>query len=157
MPKPRVYVETSIPSWYCQTRTDMASVVRKNWTQHWWDFKREGYEIFTSEIVVEELERGDYPSKQDARSLIERIPLLSVDAAVPEIVRTYLRHFLMPAAPTGDAFHLALASYHRCDFLLTWNCEHLANENKMTHIRRTNALMGLWTPDLVTPLNLLGG
>jgi len=153
---PKVYVETSIPSLYCTNRTDPESVARKSWTQHWWDFKRESYKIFTSEIVIEELERGDYPSKQDARSLIEGIPLLSVEAAVPEIVKTYLRHFLMPAAPTGDAFHLALASYHRCDFLLTWNCEHLANANKFQHIRIVNSMLGLFVPSLVTPLELLG-
>lgn len=154
--KSKVYIETSIPSVYCTVRTDTASVARKGWTQHWWDFKREGYDVYTSEIVIEELERGNYPSKPNALSLIERIPLLSVDAAIPEIVKTYLRHFLMPSVPTGDAFHLALASYHRCDFLLTWNCEHLANANKFQHIRRINSMLGLFVPSLVTPLELLG-
>jgi len=153
---PKVYVETSVPSLYCTSRTDPESVARKGWTQHWWDFKRQGCEVFTSELVVEELERGNYPSKRDTLSLIEGVPLLSVDAAVTEIVKTYLRHFLMPAAPTGDAFHLALASYHRCDFLLTWNCEHLANANKFQHIRRINSMLGLFVPSLVTPLELLG-
>jgi hypothetical protein len=62
----------------------------------------------------------------------------------------------MPADPLGDALHLALASYHRCDFLVTWNCRHLANANKFDHIRRLNALLGLFVPALVTPLELLG-
>lgn len=63
----------------------------------------------------------------------------------------------MPADPAGDALHLALASYHRCDFLVTWNCKHLANANKFGHIRRVNGLLGLFSPSLVTPLELLGG
>ena len=110
---PRVYVETSIPSAYCTSRTDAESAVRKNWTQHWWDFEREGYDVFTSEIVIEELERGDYPTKQGALSLVECIPLLAFEPAITEIVKTYIRHFLMPARPGGDAAHLALASYHK--------------------------------------------
>jgi len=153
---PRVYVETSIPSLYCTNRTDPESVVRKGWTRHWWDFKREGCEVFISEIVIEELERGDYPTKTDALSLIDAVPVLAVEPAVSEIVKTYVRHFLMPAKPTADAMHLALASFHKCDFLLTWNCEHLANANKFQHIRRVNSMLGLFIPSLVTPLELLG-
>ena len=63
----------------------------------------------------------------------------------------------MPDDPVGDALHLAIASYHKCDFLLTWNCRHLANANKFGHIRRVNTLLGLYVPLLVTPLELLGG
>jgi predicted nucleic acid-binding protein len=154
---PRVYIETSIPSFYCTTRPDPESVARKNWTQHWRDFKREGCEVYTSEAVIEELGRGDYPTQAAALSLIGGVPLLTIEPAIWEIVRTYTRHFLMPAHPAGDALHLALASYYNCDFLLTWNCEHLANANKFPHIRRVNSMLGLFIPSLVTPLELLGG
>ena len=65
------------------------------------------------------------------------------------------RVYIETTIPTGDALHLALASYHKCDFLLTWNVQHLANANKFAHIRRVNALLGLFTPALVTPLELL--
>ena len=61
----------------------------------------------------------------------------------------------MPSDPKGDALHLALASYHRCQFLLTWNCAHLANANKREHIRHVNALLGLHVPILTTPLELI--
>jgi hypothetical protein len=63
----------------------------------------------------------------------------------------------MPNDPVGDALHLALAFFHKCDFLLTWNCRHLANANKFGHIRRVNVMLGLYIPLLVTPLELLGG
>jgi hypothetical protein len=62
----------------------------------------------------------------------------------------------MPADPAGDALHLALASYHKCDFLVTWNCQHLANANKFGHLRRVNGMLGLYVPVLATPLQLLG-
>jgi hypothetical protein len=153
---PRAYIETSIPSFYCTSRRDPESVARKGWTQHWWDFKRDSYEVLASEIVMEELERGDYPTKQDALSLIEGIPMLAVEPAISESVATYTRHFVMPSKPVSDALHLALASFHRCDFLVTWNCEHLANANKFPHVRRINSMLGLFVPTIVTPLELLG-
>ncbi|EDN66668.1 conserved hypothetical protein [Beggiatoa sp. PS] len=56
----------------------------------------------------------------------------------------------------GDVLHLALASYHKCDFLLTWNCKNIANANKFTHIKRINTLLGLFVPTLLTPLELIG-
>jgi hypothetical protein len=74
-----------------------------------------------------------------------------------ETRQAYIQHKLMPGDPGGDALHLAVASYHKCDFLVTWNCRHLANANKFGHIRRVNTLLGLYVPALVTPLELLGG
>ena len=155
MALPRVYIETTIPSFYHEIRTDPEAVARKNWTQHWWDFKRESYGIFTSEAVLDELDRGNYPAKKDALSLLERVPVIPIEPPVLEIVETYVRRSVMPADPTGDALHLALTSYHSIDFLLTWNCAHLANANKFSHIRRVNTMLGLFVPSLVTPLELL--
>lgn len=88
--------------------------------------------------------------------LVQGLPLLEITPAVAEIVDAYVRHRLMPADPAGDALHLALASHHKCEFLVTWNCQHLANANKFGHIRRVNALLGLFVPVLATPLELLG-
>jgi hypothetical protein len=155
MPVPRIYVETTIPSYYHELRTDPKIVALKNWTQHWWDFKRQDYTLFTSEAVIHELEDGDYPTKADALSLLADIPVLAIDLPIVEIVETYIRHRLMPANPSGDAMHLALASFYRCDFLLTWNCKHLANANKFAHIRRVNVMLGIFVPTLVTPLEFL--
>ncbi len=83
--------------------------------------------------------------------------LVEIVVEIEEIVEAYIRHKVMPNDPVGDAMHLALASFHKCDFLLTWNCRHLANANKFGHIRRVNTLLGLYVPVLVTPLELLGG
>ena len=95
--------------------------------------------------------------KSACLSLLDDIPLLMIaKPEINEIVASYLKNKLMPNEPTGDALHLALASYHKCDFLLTWNCKHLANANKFQHIKRINALLGLFVPNLVTPLELLG-
>ena len=90
-------------------------------------------------------------------ALVREPPLLAIEPGIAEIVLTYIRHRLMPADPAGDALHLALASYHKCDFLVTWNCRNLANANKFGQIRRVNTMLGLFVPILATPLELLGG
>lgn len=89
--------------------------------------------------------------------LVERLELLEITPAVIDVVEAYISRHVMPVDPAGDALHLALASVHRCDFLVTWNCRHLANANKFGHIRRVNTLLGLYVPNLVTPLELLEG
>jgi hypothetical protein len=157
MTKPRVYVETTIPSFYHEERTAPSIVARREWTQLWWESASERYDLVTSLAVLDEL-AGGIPERGTKRlALVRDLPLLSVESAIAEIVQAYIRHKLMPADPGGDALHLALASYHKCDFLVTWNCQHLANANKFGHIRRVNAMLGLFVPALVTPLELLGG
>lgn len=152
----RVYVETSIPSFYFEVRPQAEMVARREWTRAWWTNAAGTVELVTSLAVVEELERGAFPARDDCLALIASLPVLAVEPPVLEIVEAYIRHRVMPADPAGDALHLAIASYHRCDFLVTWNCKHLANANKFGHIRRVNGLLGLFVPALVTPLELLG-
>jgi predicted nucleic acid-binding protein len=157
MRNPTVYIETSIPSFYHEMRQEPAMQARREWTRQWWSRAHGSYELFTSEAVLDELGRGEYPTKPDCLSLVQSLPVLPIDAATADIVAAYLRHRLMPRDPAGDALHLALASQHKCDFLLTWNCMHLANANKFGHIRRVNTMLGLFVPTLTTPLELLGG
>jgi hypothetical protein len=86
---------------------------------------------------------------------VRSLPLLDYTSEIAEISEVYVHHGVMPAEATGDADHLALASFYNCDVLVTRNCRHLANANKAGHIHRINALLGLRTPMLVTPLELL--
>lgn len=148
---PRLYIETTIPSFYHEIRSEPEHVARRAWTREWWDDHRHDYELVTSEAVIDELEGGNYLSKDKALNLIDELPLLAVEPEVGEIVETYIRHMLMPRDPYGDALHLALASYHKCDFLVTWNCRNLANANKFGHVRRINTMLGLYVPTLATP------
>ena len=150
-----VYIETTIPSFYHEVRTEPEMIARKNWTREWWNNQREHYQLVTSIAVIEELERGDYPNKEKILNLVADIPLLNINTEIHDIVETYIKRKLMPADILGDALHLATASFHGCDFLLTWNCKHLANANKFSHIRRLNTLLGLYVPALITPVELL--
>jgi len=154
--KPKVYIETTIPSFYYEERTEPEIIARKEWTREWWDTHREKYFVVTSPAVIDELSSGSYAKRNKVLELMSTLPLIQVEAEIAEIVETYIRYKVMPDDPVGDALHLALASYHKCDFLLTWNCKHLANANKFNHIRRVNTMLGLFIPLLVTPIELLG-
>lgn len=151
----RVYLETTIASYYFEIRPEPEMVARRNWTREWWESERERYELVTSVAVLEELERGDYPVRSNALDLLRDVPLVANVPDIIPIVNAYVARHVMPADPRGDALHLALASYHRCHFLLTWNCRHLANANKFEHIRHVNAELGLFSPIPATPVELL--
>ena len=155
--KSRIYVETSIPSFYHEERIAPEMVARREWTRQFWDVEQTEYSLVTSVAVLDELEKGDFPNKTKVLELVSDLPLVPVVPEIAEIVEFYIAQKVMPRDPVGDALHLALASYHKCDFLLTWNCRHLANANKFGHIRRVNVMLGLFIPMLVTPLELLGG
>ena len=153
----RVYIETTIPSFYFTLRTDPESLARMSWTRRWWSECSGAFRLVTSPAVIGELRRGTHPAVQSRIELLKGIELLDITEEVEEIVQIYIARVVMPKNPAGDALHLALASFHRVDVLLTWNCRHLANPNKMEHIRLINYELGLPMPILTTPVNYLSG
>lgn len=156
MIKPRAYVETSIPSFFHEQRTAPDVVARRDWTRLWWADAPTKYELVVSPAVIGELSLGIPERSAERLTLIKDLPLLTIEDEIAEIVDIYIQQKVMPADPSGDALHLAIASFHKCDFLVTWNCRHIANANKFGHIRRVNTSLGLFIPALVTPLQLLG-
>lgn len=152
----RIYVETTVISFYYNVRTEPEMIARQNWTRRWLETAMAGTDQLVTSLAVEaELDRGEFPNKDEMLALAARLPLLDLNDAVAESVDAYIAHRVMPQDPGGDALHLAAASFHRCDFLVTWNCKHIANANKFGHIRRVNGILGLGNPALVTPLELL--
>jgi hypothetical protein len=152
----KIYIETSIPSFYFDTRPGAKMRARREWTREWW-VKPKGDETrLISYAVLAELANTPGAKRASALGLVKNLQVLESDDAIEETVRFYFEHKLMPQGTFGDAVHLAIASLYKCDFLVTWNCKHLANANKFDHITRVNGLIGLTTPNLVTPLELLG-
>jgi predicted nucleic acid-binding protein len=147
--KPTIYIETTIPSYYVDQRSELAADTAR--TRQWWDEERSEYECFISPVVLDELAAGSYPHQSECLALVEGLPILAVEAEVLEIAEAYRARRFMPQDPAADALHLALASYYRMDYLLTWNCRHLANANKLKHLEVLNTKMGLSIPAVVTP------
>jgi hypothetical protein len=152
---PRVFIETTIPSYYFETRTDRRSQDWRAQTRLCWDKFRGGYELVTGDLVLAEFALAPESKHRQAAAFISELRVLAPPKDFVTIVAHYIDNKIMPADAGGDAAHLALASLHACDFLLTWNCRHLANANKQQHIRIINARLGLATPTITTPFELI--
>ncbi len=100
--KSLVYVETTIPSYYCDDRPAVAADIAR--TREWWDGERAGYDCFISAAVLDELRNGDYPNKEVCLNLVEAIRLLEVNREVLEIARVHQARALMPKPPSADAY-----------------------------------------------------
>ena len=92
-------------------------VARREWTRQWWDNHRHEFDLWTSVVVIEELMEGDYPNKSNVNSLIGALPLLPYERKIDDIVQVYINNLLMPRKTLGDAYYLAMSSFHACDFL----------------------------------------
>ena len=152
----RVYIETTIPSFYYTLRTDTESLARQSWTRKWWEKYADQLILVSSTAVIEELQKGTGEKTQDRIALVENLQILTVTAEINQIAEIYVDRLIMPQGLFGDAHHVALASFYDIDVLLTWNCKHIANIDKIYRIRQTNHELGLPTPELVTPLNYFG-
>jgi predicted nucleic acid-binding protein len=152
-----VFVETTIPSAYLEERVAPEMIARQRWTRRWWSRALTSSRLVTSPEVLLEVSRGDVSRAAARLALMADVEVLPVNARVLEIAQVYVARKVMPRNPVSDAVHQAVASYYRCDFLVTWNYTHLANANKFGHIRSVNESLGLFVPALVTPIQLLGG
>ena len=153
----RIYLETTIPSSYYTLRTDDVSLDRQKLTRQWWDEYAELFILTSSTAVETELRLGTGKTTQDRLALLAGVEIYAPTIEILQSAQIYIDRLIMPKAPQGDALHLAIASFHQVDAMLTWNCTHLANPNKFDFIARINRELGLTTPELKTPLDYLGG
>jgi len=150
-----IYVETSIPSFYFETRPTSQMQARREWTREWWEIATLRDNLVTSLGVIHELNFTPEPKRSECLTLLDHLPLLDITEDADNLIEAYISNKVMPADAVGDALHLALATIHQCDILVSWNCRHIANANKTPHIRKINGRFGYETPALITPLELL--
>jgi len=148
----KVYLDSTFFSFFYDTRPN--SIHRQQITVDWWNNQHHYYDIFTSFFVLKEVSNPVYPDWDRVTALAELVPVLEETPEIRGIVKAYISNKLMPADDFGDAAHLAIASFYSIEYLLTWNCIHLANANKVEHIRRINMRLGLLSPELITPEQL---
>lgn len=139
--KKSVYLDSTIPSYLFDKRKEIINYI--NVTKQWWEEEKDNFNIFISEETIRELDAGNYPNKNVIIKCISEIDVLPQTDEIIKIVEIYLKNQLMPRFFQGDAIHLAYASYYKIDFLLTWNCNHLANANKRHHIKLINKQLDL--------------
>lgn len=153
---PTLYVETSIVSYLRQRpSSQVVMAARQILTHRWWDFEREHYELVTSQYVIDEASQGDPALAAERLESLEGIPLLPLDAAVGAIAAEIMSRSILPAQATVDALHIASVAHHRIDYLLTWNCKHIANGRILPRIHDLLIELGHPIPIICTPEELI--
>ncbi len=155
--KPKVYLETTIPSlltgWPSR---DLVLAADQQVTRTWWDKQRGKYELVVSALVLDEIKKGD-PNAAAARlAALAECQILTMDDEVMRLGETIVRTRLIPACAYNDALHVAVAARHGIDYLLTWNCRHLANATISERVRMACRIAGYEPPVICTPHSLLG-
>lgn len=148
----RVYLETSFFSACVSDRRDARSEYSRMRSRQWWVHQGSEYDLFLSAEVLRELSAPGFRHGDQALALARDVALLTISDAVRGLVRTLVQDKVMPGPDSsGDAIHVAAAVVHGMSFLLTWNQRHLANPNKLPHLRTVCMKFGLVVPELVTP------
>lgn len=153
----RIYLESTIPSYIvARPARDLLQAARQQRTGDWWDFQREKHELFTSQIVLDEIAAGERAMALRRLELLTGLTVLDLTPTAEALAADVLQSGLLPAKADGDAAHIALATAHGMDMLLTWNCRHIANAAIVGRLRRLMTKRGHTLPEIYTPEELSG-
>ena len=152
----RIYVETSVVG-YLTSRLSRDLIVagHQQITQEWWASRRDRFELFISQTVIEEIAAGDSEAAQQRLAVIESLPLLEITEEAIALAKDLIRIGPLPEKAEVDALHIAVAVTNRVNYLLTWNCKHLANAALRTRIEYVCRLRGYEPVIICTPEELL--
>ena len=154
MGKPTVYIETSIISFLTSRPSrDMSIWWYQQTTRDWWETCRGDFQLFISDAVYEEIEAGDIYASALRVDAVRDIDLLDTTPEAMALAQKLLESHSLPAKAATDALHIALAAFHGMDFLLTWNCKHIANPFAERHFRRIITQNNYPYPVITTPAN----
>jgi len=150
-----VYIETSIVSYLtARPSRDLLVAAHQQLTVAWWDQQRANYELFTSQVVLAEARAGDLEAAQRRLAVLERLPLLDVTDPAIQLAASLVTGQALPAQAVQDAFHIAITCVHGLEYLLTWNCTHLANARRRNRIEQVCRDAGYVPPIICTPEEL---
>ena len=153
----KVYLETTVISYLAARRSkDLITAAHQQLTHDWWDNRRASFDLFISQLVVQESSAGDSAMAQSRRRLLSGIPLLVVNEACVSLGRSLVERGPIPQKAAVDALHIAVATIHGMDYLLTWNCKHIANAEMQTAVNALCRAAGYEPPVICTPEELLG-
>lgn len=153
---PTLYLETTIPSYLAaKSSRDIVILAHQQLTREWWSSHRHLYEIFISQVVLDEIRIGDREMVDKRTEVLQGIPMLELNSEVESLAVRYFESLQFPVKAIRDAFHLSYAVVYEIDFLVTWNCAHLANANLLLRLSKLNRQWGYETPIICTPEELM--
>jgi len=153
-----VYLETTFISYLvARPSRDLLVAAHQQATQEWWAERRREFECYVSQVVIDEASMGDPEEIEKRMKVIDELSALEVNAEAESLAQAILSSGAMPSRAVRDAAHVAVAAVHNIDYLVTWNCKHLANAQLIRRISEVCESLGLLRiPVICTPEELMG-
>jgi hypothetical protein len=154
--KPRLYIETTIPSYLTAwPSSDLIMAAHQQITRDWWATRRQDFDLFTSQLVIDEASAGDQDAAKRRLEQLADATILEPSREIDQLAAELITNVPLPPKATADSLHIATAAVHGMDFLLTWNCAHIANAELRDSIERVCRDCGYEPPIICTPDELL--
>ena len=151
----KVYLETSVVSYLVARRSrDLIVAGRQQLTIYWWDQERGKYELYVSEAVLQEAQAGDPGEIAKRSAIVSGLSALTSTLEAERLTQLLLKTGTLPTKAAIDALHIALATVHQMDYLLTWNMKHIANAHVRKMVARIFQAQGHKSPEICTPEEL---
>ncbi len=153
-----VYLETTIASYLTAWRSpELAVAAKQQATRQWWDERRQQFDLYISDLVLIEASGGDPDAAKRRLEVLDGIAVLKPSPTADELAEALVDRLGLPARAVADAAHIAISVVHGMDYLLTWNCTHIANATYQPIIDRVCDDFGYVMPVICTPDQLMGG
>jgi len=151
------YIDTSILG-YLTARATKNLIIAANIeiTKDWWESRRNDFALYISQVVLDEVAKGDAQIAIKRLELIQNLPLLELNQDVKNLAAQFLLKSNLPPKASDDATHIAIATVYGLDYLLTWNCKHIANAQIQKKLSKISTEFGYELPIICTPYELLG-
>jgi len=155
--KPSVYIENSVVSYLTspRARRNPSVAVHQDITREWWDTRRHGFDLFVSAVVAEEARDGDPSAAAVRLEVVRALQFLQITTEARQLAAALLRRGGLPSKANADALHIAVATVHGMDYLLTWNCKHIANAVILRSVEAVCRANGFEPPVICTPEELM--
>ena len=154
--KPTAYIETTVISYLtARVSNDLIVAAHQQITQEWWEKSLKYFSPFVSPIVLDEASKGDQEVAKLRLEKVKNFPVLKITPEIKILAEKYFFSLSIPEKAKADTYHLAIASWHKIDFLVTWNCSHLANGFIIRELKRINSDLEIKSPEICTPEELM--
>lgn len=151
-----VYLETSVIGYLAsRTSSDLITAGNQRLTRDWWDNHRESFDLFISQAVVAECSAGDSDAANERLVFLADLPILDITDEARVLAQTLLSDIPLPANADIDSLHIAIAAINGMDYLLTWNCKHIANPSLRRIIDEVLRAADVSPPVICTPQELI--
>lgn len=155
--KPKVYLETSVISYLtARLSTSLVVAAHQQLTATWWEERSKYFSLFVSQPVIDEAAAGDKTASEKRLAIIKKISVLDISETVIDLAEHLIRVKAVPKKAIQDAYHVAISAVHGMDYLLTWNCKHIANAEMRLKIQQACRDQGILSPVICTPEELSG-